>query len=212
MKTNARFGFLIFIIALAIALPAWTYEFPLSADVIREAYFLGSGQKSKDADFYAQYSHSLGEPTKDPPGSIITIDTPYLQIAEHSCDTANYHAQDAEEEFFGKPAEFLVYLDAYYKPVSSAGAGAGKAGADASDSLKGLRIKLIQHKKEIAWRIVETTPFYPFHNAQTGAVRDGEHVEIACDAELIDSSLLTIKIDMPDGQHFATDFDLAEIK
>jgi hypothetical protein len=211
MKTSARFGLSTFIFTLTIALPVWAYEFPLSADAIREAYFLGSGQKSKDADFYAKYSHSLGDPAKDPPGSIVTIHTPYLQIAEHSRDTANYHAQDAEEDFFGKPAEFRVFLDAYYKPVSPAASGAAKA-EPASDPLRGLRIKLIQHKKEIAWRVVESTPFYPFHDAQTGVERDGEHVEIACDAALIDSSVLTIKVDMPDGEHFATEFDLAEIK
>jgi hypothetical protein len=212
MKTNTRFGISAFLLILAIALPAFAYEYPLSADAIRDAYFLGSGQKSKEADFYAQYSQSLGDAKKDPPGSFVTIDTPFLQIAEHSRDTANYHAQDAEKDFFEKPMEFRVLADVYYKPVDPAASDAAKQGADASDSLRGVRIRLIQHRKEIAWRIVESWPDYPFQDAQTGAKRDGEHVEIACDAAKIDSSILTLKIDLPDGQHFATDFDLAEIK
>jgi len=212
MKTKTRRGFWSFLLAFAIVLPGCAYEYPLSSDAIREAYFLGSGQKGKDADFYAQYSHSLGDPEKDPPGSIVTIHTPYLQIAEHSRDTANYHAQDAEKDFFEKPAEFRVFLDAYYKPVGRAASDASKAESEGSDPLRGLKIKLIQHKKEIAWRVVESTPFFPFHNAKTGAERDGEHVELACDAVMIDSSVLTIKIEMPDGQDFATEFDLTEIK
>lgn len=210
MKTSTRVPVSPFLLLLLVALPAFAYEYPLSHDAIREAYFLGSGQKGKDANFYDQYSRSLGDPKKDPPGSFITISTPYLQIAEHSRDTANYHAQDAGEEFFEKPAQFRVFLDAYYKPVKQAGSEAAKA--DTSDSLRGLRIKLIQHKKEIAWRVVEIWPDYPFHDAQTGAERDGEHVELACDAAKIDSSLLTIKIELPDGQHFEAEFDLAEIK
>lgn len=212
MKTNTRFGLPAFLLILAVALPALAYEYPLSADAIRDAYFLGSGQKGKDPDLYAQYSQSLGDPKNDPPGSFITLDTPYLQIAEHSRDTANYHAQDAEKEFFEKPMEFLVTLDAYYKPVNPAASDISKPAADAPDSLRGVKIKLMQHKKEISWRIVESWPDYPFQNAQTLAKRDGEHVEIACDAAKIDSSVLTIKIDLPDGQHFAPDFDLAEIK
>jgi hypothetical protein len=135
-----------------------------------------------------------------------------LQIAEHSRDTSNYHAQDAEKDFFEKPLEFRVFLDAYYKAVSPAEPDAVKRGADASDSLRGVKIKLIQHKKEIAWRIVESWRDYPFQDAQTSAKRDGEHVEIACGAAKIDSSVLTIKIDLPDGERFVTDFDLAEIK
>jgi hypothetical protein len=212
MKTNTRFGLSALFVVFVIALPAMAYEFPLSADAIREAYFLGSGQKGKDSDFYSQYSHSLGEPKKDPPGSIVTIDTPYLQIAEHSRETSNYHSQDARRDFFEKPAEFRLFLDVYYKPVDQTATTATKAQSDSSDSGKVLKIKLIQHEKEISWRTVESWPFYPFHNAKTSVERDGEHREIACDAALIDSSVLTIKIDTPDGQQFKTDFDLREIK
>jgi hypothetical protein len=64
MKTKTRFGFSAFLLALAIALPAFAYEYPLSSDAIREAYFLGSGQKGKDASFYAQYSQSRGAPRR----------------------------------------------------------------------------------------------------------------------------------------------------
>jgi hypothetical protein len=212
MKTNTRLGFSAFLLILAIALPVLAYEYPLSSDAIREAYFLVSGQKGKEPEFYAQYARSLGDARKDPPGSFIVIKTPYLQIAEHSRDTSNYHAQDAEREFFEKPLEFRVILGAYYKAGNPAASSATKPGSDASDSSGGVKIKLIQHKKEIAWRIVESWPDYPFHDAKTGAESDGEHVEIACDAAKIDSSVLTIKIDLPDGERFVTDFDLTEIK
>jgi hypothetical protein len=209
MKTIIRFGLCAFVFALPVATSALAFEYPLSADAIREAYFLGSGQKSKSSDFYAQYFHSLGDPKRDPPGSIVTIETPYLQIAEHSRDTSNYHAQDAVKDFFEKPAEFRVFLDIYYKPVAS---NAAKAGPESSDSAKGLRVKLIQHNKEIAWRTVESWPYYPFHDAKTSVERDGDHMEIPCDAAMIDSSVLTIKISTPDGQQLVTDFDLGEIK
>jgi hypothetical protein len=212
MNLNTRFGLPALLLVLVVALPALAYDFPLSADAIREAYFLGSGQKGKDSDFYSQYSHSLGEPKKDPPGSLVTIDTPYLQIAEHSRDTSNYHSQDAQKDFFDKPAEFRVFLDVYYKPVDQAATKAAREEAGSSDLAKTLQIKLIQHGKEISWRTVESWPFYPFHDAKTSVERDGEHREIDCDAALIDSSVLTIKIDMADGQQFETDFDLREIK
>jgi hypothetical protein len=202
MNTKRQFGFFALLLAIAVAVPAFAYEYPLSLDSIREAYFLGSGQKSKEADFYDRYSHSLGDAKHDPPGSIITIDTPYLQVAEHSRDTANYHAQDAERDFFGKPLEFRVFLDIYYKPVKPR----------TSDSPNGIGVRLIQKKKDIAWRTVERQPLLPFHDAYTSAERDGEYLEIACDAAKIDSSVLTIVVDTPDGGQLKTQFDLAEIK
>jgi hypothetical protein len=119
MKTNTRSGLCIFVLALLVALSAFAYEYPLSADAIREASFFGSGQKGKGPDFYAQYSHALGDAKKDPPDSILTIETPYLQIAEHSRDTLSYHAQDAVKDFFEKPAEFRVFLDVYFKLAAS---------------------------------------------------------------------------------------------
>jgi len=212
MKTNRPFGFSAFLVVLAMAPPVFAYEYPLTLEAIREAYFLGSGQKSKNADFYSQYSHSLGDAKADPPGSINTIDTPYLQIAEHSRDTSNYHAQDAEKDFFQKPAEFHVFLNIYFKPVEADDSNTGKSASDGADSKKGMRVKLMQHKKEIACRTVESYPLYPFHNASTLAEHDGEYAEISCDAAKIDSSVLIVTVETPDSQQVETEFDLAEIK
>jgi hypothetical protein len=54
-----RFRFHILALTLAIAPAAFAYEYPLSPTAFREAYFQGSGSKATEADFYANYIHTL---------------------------------------------------------------------------------------------------------------------------------------------------------
>jgi hypothetical protein len=191
--------------ALAIGLPTLAYEYPLSPTAIREAYFLGTGPKGTEGDLYAPYVHNLPIPEKPPPVSFVTLDTPYLQIAEHARDTPNYHAQDAEKDFSGKPMKFEIYSDIYYRPK--------RPNQPASEGPShDVKLRMIQHDKEIATRLVQSWKLNTFRDAATSAESIGEHLQIECDAEKIDASDLTIEVDTPDGQSVETMFDLTTIK
>jgi hypothetical protein len=206
MKKNARFRLFAPLLILAIALPALAYECPLTSDAIREAYFLGTGPKSKEAGFYDPYARRLTIPKTAPPTSFVTIDTPYLQVAEHSRDATNYSSQDAVKDFFDKPAVFRVFVDIYFSPARPKSGASGTSGL--SDDVE---VKLIQHGKEIASQSSDSWQLTSFRDASTSVESVGEHVQLEYPAEKIDSSRLKIQITTPDGQHAETTFDLAKL-
>ena len=58
MQTKAHFGIFFALIAFAIALPTLAYDYPLSPEAVRDAYFLGKANSAKRAEFFAKYTHS----------------------------------------------------------------------------------------------------------------------------------------------------------
>ena len=192
--------------------PSLAYEYPLSTSAIRDAYFLGTGSKGTDESFYEHYARTIPNPGKEPPVSTITIDTPYMQFAEHARQNPNQHVQDAVEEYFGKSAKFLVFADVYFKPLSGKpNSGDSQKSREGDSRPEGLEIRLRQNKKVIPVKVVDESPLYPFRNAQTSAKQIGEHVELECDPASIDASILTISIRTPDGQNHEVTFDLAHV-
>lgn len=209
MKANAPFLLLAFLAALAIALPVFAYEYPLTSAAIRDAYFAGTGSRGTNPTFYAQYIHSLSIPipSTGTQASDVSIETPYLKIVKHARQTLNYDAQQAVKDFFNKPMTFSVYIYVYFTPEIS--------DPDVSYSpepLQGMKVKLIQNDKEIVPKSVQSDPLYPIHDAWTLVTSNGEQVQLDINGEKIDSSPLTVKIDTPDDQHAETTFDLAKVK
>jgi hypothetical protein len=199
MKTRKSQAFLVILLAAAAALPAFAYEYPLSSYAIREAFLLGTGTKSHDADFYSGYWQSLKMPKKRTVGSLVTIETPYLYVAEHSRDTPNYTAQDAISDFLDKAMVLRVYLDVYFD-------------APETGEPRPVVVKLIQDKKEIAVQSTTRWPLSRFRDENTRNESAGEHVQIECGADKINASDLTIEVDAPDGEHADATFDMAKLR
>ena len=198
-----RFRIRALILTLAVVPAALAYEYPLSETTIREAYFRGSGPKGTETDFYTRYIHNLPIPRTAPPVSYISLDTPYLQIAEHSRDTANYDAQDAVREFLNKPLRLRVFTEVYYRPKQRDPSGEGS---------HDIKVRLVQHDREVSTEVADRWDLNTFRDAATSEESVGQHVELTCSADKVDSSPLTVEVDTPDGQHAETTFDLDEIK
>jgi hypothetical protein len=196
MNTNARFGFSAFLLVLAIALPAFAYEYPLSSEAIRDAYFLATRPGHESAQFISLYTHTLPEFKVGSYTTIVTIETPYLQVAEQVRLKINYHAQDAVAEFFGKAQDFRIQMDIYFW-------------RSISDSVK---VNLIQNDKEVVPRSIKRSSIYPMADEYYQGGSIGEHLEIECAPEKIESSVLTIKLVLPDGRKTQTKFDLADLR
>jgi hypothetical protein len=196
MKTNARFGFSAFLLALAIALPAFAYEYPLSSDAIRDAYFLARRPDRESLRFLSAYTHKVPEFKVESYTSNVIVETPYVQVAEEVRLRINYHAQDAVAEFFDKPKNFRIHMDIYFL-------------RGISDSVT---VNLMQNGKEISPRAVERSSLYPASDEYYTPGTIGEHLEIECNPEGIDSSVLTIKIGLPDGRKAQTKFDMADLR
>ena len=196
MKANIRFTLCAFVLVLIVAVSAFAYEYPLSADAIRHAYFLATRPGHESAQFISLYTHTLPELKVVPYTSVVTIETPCLQVAEQVRLRINYHAQDAAAEFLDKTTDFRIQMDIYFWRAIS-------------DSVK---VNLIQNDKEIIPRAFKRSALYPMADEFYTGGSIGEHLEIECVPEKIDSSILTIKLDLPDGRKIQTKFDLAELR
>jgi hypothetical protein len=65
---NPRFRLRVFatLLSATLALPAWGFDYPLSSQAIREAYFQGKREAGLGTEFLAKYSLSIPELKVEP--------------------------------------------------------------------------------------------------------------------------------------------------
>jgi hypothetical protein len=213
MKVNAPFGIRFFLLLAAIAFSAFAFEHPLSSTLIREAYFLGTEQNDKADEFFAQYVHEIPEIRVGIYPSVVWLDTPFMRVARRARGDRNLGAQRAEEEFLKNPPLFRLRLDIFYAPapLETEVPDSNRGSRHPADSVSGLRIRLIQNKKQISPKSTDSSPLYPEDEWYVGP-SIGERVVIECDPEKLDSSVLTIEIETPDVQKGTTEFELAMLR
>lgn len=194
---NLRLCAVLFPLTLLTALPAASYDYPLTPEAIRDAYFLGTRQPSLGADFLAQYSYAIPELKIGRFTSKVTIETPFSQVAVHASKTLGYSAQDAVKEFYDKPAMVRLRFEICYKIGAPENA---------------VKIKILQNKKQISPESYDSAPYYPATDEYTQVRSIGEEVEMEIQPNKIASSTLLILVDAPDGQHAEAAFDLRALR
>jgi len=66
MKIRSRPVLLTLLLAATAAQPLFGFDYPLSPEAIREAYFLSRGDSDKRAAFFEKYRHNLPVPERAP--------------------------------------------------------------------------------------------------------------------------------------------------
>ena len=186
------------VLAFALAVPAWAYDFPLSESAIRDAYFLGTRQTSLGNNFLAEYTREIPKLNLGNYRSFASLETPFTQVAMASSKKLNYSAQDAVKEFLGKPLVFRIHLEICYM-------------LDAPP--EGLEVRIVDRKRDLLPDSSERALFFPAwdkYAAPPPAI--GETIDFQFSPEKIDSSTLSILIDTPDGQHTQLDLDLRSLR
>jgi len=194
---NALPKLLAMILILAVALPAPAYDYPLTSTAIRDAYFLGRRQGGLGTEFLADYRHAIPSLRVEEFISFARIETPFAQVAVQSSRKLNYSAQDAVQEFLGKPLSFRLHLEICYMP---------NALPDA------VKIKLIQNRREIVPTSVERSAFYAPTDPHIRVQSIGETMNMDVDASKLDGSTLTIYIETTDGRNTLVEFDLQSLR
>lgn len=213
MKPDRRFAICLLLLAAAIGLPAFAFEYPLSSTTIREAYLLGTEQNQKSEDFFAQYVRSLPEIRVGPFPSVIRIETPFMQVAQRARQSQNYSIAEAEKDYLGRRTVFRLYLDIFYMPPGSGSENCDSKGGTPCPpgAPKELTFKLIQNRKQITPGYVRRSPLYPNDEYYVGQ-GIGERVLVEINPEKIDTSILRIEIRTPNGQQGEIEFDLAQLR
>ena len=210
MKAKIHAGVVVSLIALAIALPTLAYDYPLSAEAVREAYMTGKADSAKRADFFAKYTQEFPLPKTGPHVATIELETPFAVVVEHTAQALNYYAPDAAQEFEGKPGIFRVHVeidltDSYGLQVTSVSGGVRMR---TSDFWRDFKIQLFQGK-EIHARTVHSTPLYTGRDSH---ILSGAEVDLEYDAAKIKSDDATVEVITPDGQDVKATFDLGILR
>lgn len=207
MRRPSRSRLSILLLALIAAQPALAFDYPLSPEAIREAYFLGKENADRRRAFLQQYKHSLPVPETGPQVGLIEVETPFTFIADKvSSERSDYHAQEAEQDFLGKPGHFRVHVKIYFTATYP---GATDTAASLGNFWDDFKIHLKQ-KDEIPPLKVAGQPIYS-DNTISGYM--GAIIDVDYDVKKIDAgAATTIEVDTPDGQDVETTFDLAQLR
>jgi len=213
MKPHALPSFAVFLMVSAISLPLFAYEYPLSENAIRDAYFLGKSSDDKKSELYEKYTQRPPVPDTGAHFASIVLETPYVRVVEHSSEMLNYSAPAAEKDFLGKPAIFLLRVqidltDSYGWQVPSP---AGTIRLRPDDFWKDFTVRLVQ-KEEIPSKSLRGNPIYSFGGEGSASVLTGALIELTYDAEKIKSEDAKVEVLAPDGQDVEATFDLAALR
>ncbi|HYK16864.1 MAG TPA: hypothetical protein VEV37_02530 [Bryobacteraceae bacterium] len=191
--------------------PALGFEYPLSPEAIREAYFLGKKNPEARQAFLKPYQHNLPLPENGPHVGLIEVQTPFTFIAQKvAAAGSGYHAQDAEQEFLGKPGPFRIHVQidftATFPEAYDTAASLGKFWEDFHVHLR--------QKREISAQRVAGQPIHSdAARFSTLSGYAGATIDVDYDVNKIDASgPATIVVDTPEGEPVETTFDFAQLR
>jgi hypothetical protein len=180
---------------------ASAFEYPLSANAVRDAYFLGQHRDSATADFLAKYAKRL--PATKTGWQVVEMEvrTPFSQVVLRSWQSLpGYTPQQAAEEFKKRDPQVIVrlYLSA---PISQV-----IRGNEWRDFLF-----RVEQEKEIRPRAIFGQPVYSFANGGAATVI-GAEVFMELDAAQVQSAPLRVEVKSPDGKMISSEFDLSKLR
>jgi hypothetical protein len=214
MRRTAHVLLLIPLIGLFAAQPAVAYEYPLSPDAIREAYFLGKANPSKREAFFAKYTQHLARPKSGPYISLIRVITPYAYVVERTARLRNFLAPDAQQQFYGKPIALRIRVHIVLTPTygfQERSRGSGVA-LRSPDFWRDFTVHLIQRGNEIQPIAARGAPDYAFAAQGSSSVLIGADINVQYDPAEVRSAPTTIVVDSPDGQQITASFDLSKVR
>jgi len=205
------------LLALAAALPAFAYEYPLSPDAIRQAYFLGRKNADDVAKFLETYTQRPPLPSAGPHVSLIWIETPFVAVITHSRQMPNYSAPAAEKDFLGKPGMFRAHVQIDLTPSYGwqLPSPAGTVRYRPDDFWRDFTVRLLQedaNSKNTAVSPLATRGKPIYTGDDGGSHLAGAQVDLEYDPEKIADAPAEIEVVTPDGQTVTVTFDLATLR
>jgi hypothetical protein len=184
---------------LAGALPA--YDYPLTQEAVREAYFIGQRHDQSTRDLLAKYVKRL-PPSKTPwQVTEVEVRTPYQQVVLRAQQALNYSAQRAWEDYRKSDPRVIVRLY-MLAPVA-------KVLTDENE-WRSFRYR-VEQTKEIAPLSVHGWPVYSVGNHGMSTVIGAEvHLELPL-AE-VSSAPLRVEVKFPSAQVASATFDLSRVR
>jgi hypothetical protein len=214
MRRTAHFTLLILLIGLFAAQPAVAYDYPLSPNAIRDAYFLGKASPAKREAFFANYTRHFVRPKSGPYISLIRVITPYAYVVERTARLYNLTAPDAQQQFYRKPIALRVRVHISLTPTYGFQVRSPDGGMTlrSPDFWRDFKVRLIQRGNMIQPLAARGAPDYAFAGEGSSSVLVGADINVQYDPARVRSGPATIVVDAPDGQQITATFDLSSLR
>jgi hypothetical protein len=207
VKSILRWTLPVLFSAILIVEPALAFDYPLSPEAIREAYFLAKASPERQREFFEPYRHTPPIPETGPNVALIEVETPFACIVDAmSHALGGYHAPDAEKQYLGKPGQFRVHVEIFFTATYPK---ATDTAFTLGNFWEDFKVHLKQDA-EIPSREVHGQPIY---NDDTLSGYDGATIDVDYDVKKIDAAgITTVVVDTPDGQQVETTFSLNSLR
>jgi hypothetical protein len=216
MPSSFRPGLAILGAALLMTSVAFAFSAPLSAEAVREAYFLGQRRDDRTAQCLETYRRYFPIPKSGPHVFVVELFTPYAQAVEASSKHgAGYSAQQARQDYQARGDSLRVGVHVGY--TSTYGPGfpyspnkvPGNTG-----TWRDFQVRLTLNGKTRESRTVryEGTRMGTGGGKGGGSRPTGFIVWEEYDASNSTSTDATVEVDTPDGQHVVAPFDLSRLR
>jgi hypothetical protein len=213
-KVNWVLRLIFSILTFGIGAECCTFDWPLSLEAVREAYFFGRGtDRAKVAEFLGQYVRVTQPQDRNSLVGRIELHTPYQRVVQRSWETvSNYSAQQAQIDFASQSDIVKVRIFLYL-------AAGGPAPSDLySDSHGHIRDRRENFWHEFQFRVTQEhvidpkkivgQPLY----GRRGQGLSGAAVDLELDASELTPNGMMIEVISPDHRTMTTRFDLARLR
>jgi hypothetical protein len=220
--TRLRTLICILTILLAIPLPSSAFDTPLSDTAVRQAYFMGQRHDESLTRFLDTYTKFLQQPKTGPYITSVSFLTPYALLAQFSSwQSYGYSAQQAEMDHQRLvetvKVEVVIRLTDTYSGVmpNRAVRTTGNA-ADylprPTDFWRDFQIQVFSSDSKESKKYFSYTgePDYVCGDSYCTLIGATVHLEFLADSFSADSA--TVRIDPPEGETVAVDFDLSLLR
>jgi hypothetical protein len=188
------------VLSLLAPFPVLAYDHPLTAEAVREAYFIGQDVKTVNT-FLSQYTRALPVPDSGPQVAEIALSTPYAQVVEVSAQhSVGYSAQQAAEDYRKRGDFIAVRVRVLFTPTYT---------NYAEDFWRSVSVGLIQ-KKHLAATKVDGRPVYS--GDEYGSEVIGADVFVDFSIAGLKSDSLQVEVVPPAGAAVHATFDLSTLR
>jgi hypothetical protein len=190
------------------------FDWPVSPEAVREAYFFGRGtDRAKVAEFLGQYVRVIRPRDRNSLVGRIELYTPYQRVVQRSWETvSNYSAQQAQIDFASQSDIVKVRVFLYL-------AAGGPAPSDLySDSHGHIRDRRENFWRQFQFRITQEHVIEPKKivgqplYGRRGQGLSGAAVDLDLDASELTPNGMMIEVISPDHRIITTHFDLDQLK
>jgi hypothetical protein len=209
------------ITALLAATSAGAFNFPLSPESIRDAYFLGQRRDNSTTLFLDTYNKHLPAPKIGPYISDIRFLTPFAQLVRLSSEhSTGYSAQQAEQEHRGHGETVEVQVEIQFTqsygailtdPQPSRSSQPTTYRPRPASFWTDFQVQVLEANKLIDPATSDGKPNYTC-NEDGGCILIGATITLEFPAESFHSNSATIAVLPPEGNHVSIDFDLNHLR